>query len=42
MAVCDVFTCGDVNPRKGAIYMGRKLKAKDFTAKTVDRSREFY
>ena len=42
MAVCDVFTCGNVNPRKGAIYMGRKLKAVDYTAKTVDRSKEFY
>lgn len=39
-AVCDVFTCGDANPRKGAVYMGRKLKAKNFIAKTIDRSLE--
>ena len=39
-AVCDVFTCGNINPKKGAIYMGRKLKAKDFVSKTIDRSLE--
>ena len=39
-AVCDVFTCGSINPKKGAIYMGRKLKAKDFVFKTIDRSLE--
>jgi S-adenosylmethionine decarboxylase len=36
-AVCDIFTCGKPNPRKGAIYLGRKLQAKDFTANNIDR-----
>jgi S-adenosylmethionine decarboxylase len=40
-AVCDIFTCGKPNPRKGAIYLGRKLQAKDFTAQNIDRSFEF-
>jgi len=38
MAVCDVFTCGVSNPKKGAIHLGRKLKARDFTATVMDRS----
>ena len=37
MAVCDVFTCGDANPKRGAIYMGLKLEAKDYTAKIINR-----
>jgi len=39
-AVCDVFTCGKPSPRKGAIYLGRKLHAQDFIANTIDRSLE--
>ncbi len=39
MAVCDVFTCGDANPKRGAIYMGLKLKAKDYTAQIIDRDK---
>lgn len=39
-AVCDIFTCGKPNPRKGAIYLGRKLHAQDFTANSIDRSFE--
>ncbi len=39
-AVCDVFTCGNANPKVGAIYMGKKLKATKFTAKTIDRNLE--
>lgn len=38
LAVCDVFTCGDINPKRGSIYIGKKLKAKNFTAQTIDRS----
>ena len=37
MAVCDVFTCGVSNPKKGAVHLGRKLKARDFTATVLDR-----
>lgn len=39
-AVCDVFTCGSANPKRGAIYMGKKLKATKFTAQTIDRTME--
>lgn len=40
IAVCDVFTCGNANPKRGAIYIGRKLESKDFTAKTIIRMEE--
>ena len=30
--MCDAFTCGVSNPKKGAVHLGRKLKARDFTA----------
>lgn len=37
MAVCDVFTCGESDPKKGALYMGSKLKSTSYLTKTINR-----